>query len=119
MRKCRGRGAWPNKDDSNNSSSATVVQAAGGYKKFLDDCNLVDSWSVFETFGQILARSARTPADSTAPADTTAPADSDKLRVLVLKPLDTEECDRVAALGSLVSVQKMELIHGQAREGGN
>ena len=113
MRKCRGRGAWPNKDDSNNSSSATVVQAAGGYKKFLDDCNLVDSWSVFETFGQILARSARTPADSTAPAD------SDKLRVLVLKPLDTEECDRVAALGSLVSVQKMELIHGQAREGGN
>ena len=119
MRKCRGRGAWPNKDDSNKSSSPTVVQAAGGYKKFLDDCNLVDSWSVFETFGQILASSARTPADSTAPADTTAPADSDKLRVLVLKPLDTEECDRVAALGSLVSVQKMELIHGQAREGGN
>jgi hypothetical protein len=109
VRKYRGKGAWPSKDDS-CSSAPTVLQAADAYKKFLSDCNLVDSWAVFETLGQILKRLSDDSAESAESSE------SDRLRLLVLNPLEEEEYERLAALGSLISAKKMDIPDGQARQ---
>jgi hypothetical protein len=100
VRKCRGGGAWPAADDG---GTHTVVHAAAAYRKYLADCNLVDSWAVWDTFRQIL----------TSGDEATGSA---KYRLLVLKPLDAEEWERVSALGSIASARRLEVVEGRSRE---
>jgi hypothetical protein len=101
VRKCRGEGAWPAADDC---GTHTVVHAAAAYRKYLADCNLVDSWAVWDTFREIL-----TSGDE-------ATRSSAKYRLLVLKPLDAEEWERVSALGSIASARRLEIVEGRSRE---
>lgn len=105
VRKSRGQGAWPDAEDG--SGTHTVVRAATAYKKYLADCNLVDSWAVWETLRQILG-SSRSDGDDTAAAGCAT------FHVLVLKRLEAEECTMAESLG-LASAQRLEIIEGHSR----
>jgi hypothetical protein len=104
VKKFRGRGAWPEGEDL--SSSHTVVHAAAAYRKFITDCNLVDSWAVWEAFGKILSSEGRNEGDAVEKAS---------FQLLIVKRLEAEECEMASTLGT-VSAQRLEIVDGTSRK---